>query len=157
MARVHDELCDRQHTPRQQCNSNLAANNEPEVVVLSTASTNGHAPPPPFEAPLPAGEPAQVEPPAEPVPETAAAPGVVRDEPPQTATLVDDTMPAPSPEAVRAWEQTAAGVGATATPAPPPRPIVEAAQPGWLQRNLPLVATVAAASFGILIVARRRR
>ena len=101
----HDLDCDQQHTPRQACNRNLAPATEGVIV----------SPPEPA---APAATP-----PANPEPVLASsvvvdAEVIIEDEQPR-ASVATEEMPSPSPWASRAWEDTAAAVGATTTPAPP--------------------------------------
>jgi hypothetical protein len=101
----HDLDCDQQHTPRQACNKNLAPASEGVIV----------SPPEPAAPPSP---------PANPEPVLASSvvidAEVIIEDADERASVATEEMPAPSPWASRAWEDTAAAVGATATPAPPP-------------------------------------
>jgi hypothetical protein len=102
----HEAFCDENHTPRQACNRNLAVGSEAVIV----------SPPEQPSAP----------PPAPTAPEVIFASSVVVDdevivdEDAPRPVIATEEMPAPSPWAARAWEDTAAAVGATANPAPPP-------------------------------------
>jgi len=131
MAMEHQPDCDQLHTPRQPCND--APAEWPADTIIAATASNG------------ASDIADAE--------GDAHEGVAR---PASAT---QEMPAPSPRVLRAWEDTAAAVGATATPAPPPHPIVEAEavrERGWFSGHAVLVAIVAAVTLVVFLIARRR-
>jgi len=129
----HHSDCDQQHTLRQPCNAALTGG--AGAVVIDAALVNGAS----------ASSAAEYE----------AAP---REEFVRPAIATQE-MPAPSPRVLRAWEDTAAAVGATATQAPPPHPIVEAEAVegrGWFQGHATLIAIAAATAFALLLLVRRR-
>jgi hypothetical protein len=156
----HNPLCDGNHTARQACNELLADANDAVALV-----TQAHESTP--------DEPVIVEPPP-------AVPEVYRAEPPALPTMITSEegvepqiedeaeaarplvatveMPAPSPWAVRAWEDTAAAVGATATAAPPAAERDNAAfHPNPGRGHVVRAAAVfAAAVAGLLFLWRRR-
>jgi hypothetical protein len=120
MAAKHEPLCDGNHTDRQACNSLLeqqpaspAPAEFPRSVVDSIDKTSRVLEAPPTPRTFTSVEPMTA-------PTTEVEPRN-EEQAPEGGTASRPAMPAPSPWAVRAWEDTAAAVGATATPAPPPR------------------------------------
>jgi hypothetical protein len=131
MAMEHAPDCDGQHTARQPCND--APTGRAEAVAIKT--------PPAIRARARHREE-----------DAEEQPTIDR---PAAATL---EMPAPSPAVLRAWEETAAAVGATAAPAPPAHPIVEgklARRPGWFAGGAGPIAVTALAALIMLVLARR--
>ncbi len=139
MTTEHEPSCDGLHTARQPCNDGLDGMPAPPgAAVIETPSANG----------------------ARGHDDAAEADERSAISRPAVATRITPAeMPAPSPEALRAWEETAAAVGATATPAPPAKAIFEgeiARRPGWFAGHAGLVMLAAIAAFVLLVVARRR-
>jgi MYXO-CTERM domain-containing protein len=151
---THETLCDGKHTERQPCNRLLVLSDARPVgtetrmaaqeILASPASV--------LEAPLTPPNTTSPQAPSHTGDEAGSREVSVR-----PADLTG--MPAPSPWAVRAWEDTAAAVGATASPAPPPRE-PELDDDAGDRRGLghiPFVIGLAGAATLALLFARRRR
>jgi hypothetical protein len=157
MSERHSEFCDGRHSERQACNDALAGSGSSDDSVQTLA--------------LPQRErrelegPAIIEAPAtsaHPAPSPLAEPPPSAPEPDATAlrTTSERGMPTPSPWAVRAWEDTAAAVGAGAPPAQVAREPLEAQHDednALMPGHLPLIAGLAGATVLAILVAKRRR
>jgi hypothetical protein len=151
VASDHHPLCDQKHTPRQACNRALASTGAEPLIVSAPAARASAVQRTKPEPPTRQQRASLEDAPAEELFEL----GLDRaNEPIQPAR--PDFMPDPSPWATRAWEDTAAAVGAMAPP-PPPRPApVATPQAGWFQEHLSFVGGIAAASLALMIIIRRR-
>jgi hypothetical protein len=135
MAISHEPYCDQSHSPRQRCNDALAPGAE---------ALNDLAPAPPPEpepeAPVPV-EPIDVTPPPEASPLLREA-------------VVAGAMPAPSPYATRAWEETVRALDAEAWHETAPEDDAHAAS---RRQVLPPIALAGAAALalGLLLWLRR--
>lgn len=146
MAEIHDALCDGSHTNRQACNRALSV---ARPVAASGTDTVLEAPPAAEDSTRDSISETRVRPVADAIQSTSTAASVVE----------RNGIPAPSPWAVRAWEDTAAAVGATASPAPPPRD-PELDDDRATQQSLghvPLLIALAGATTLVVLLARRRR